>query len=137
MRFFERADDDQMRMDVFRRHSSYLEGIDAEIKVWTHENWDEWLAQDWFTEKVISRIPDEYVPKKELIKLFEFQKDVGFVREIDEPQGVVRKLFGGADVLNGPLEEERAILELKSAKGAKSRRKAHRLGSMTAKGGMW
>ena len=42
-----------------------------------------------------------------------------------------------ADVLNGPLEEERAILELKSAKGAKSRRKAHRLGSMTAKGGMW
>ncbi|GMH89344.1 hypothetical protein TL16_g11428 [Triparma laevis f. inornata] len=164
-RFFERSEDDQIRMDIFKRHKQYLEGIEEEIKVWTHENWDNWLTQDWFTDQVIDRIPEEFIPKKELIKLFQYKENLGFVRETQVESGLVDKLFGhaeiigmqstigydrGADGLATVGEDEDELEELggnpdinkmnSTMTAQKKRRRANRQGSISLlgmKGGMW
>jgi hypothetical protein len=155
-RFFERVEEDQIRMDIFKRHKRYLEGIEEEIKIWTHENWDAWLTQSWFTDQVIDRIPEEYIPKKELIKLFQYQENVGFVRETMVESGLVDKLFGNQMIANqksmvaGALDEEldeladfdedgEGLGTLKRFSNKKKRRQADRHGSISlgTKGGMW
>ena len=42
--------------------------IGADVKEWTMEHWSEWVRDkpDWFTAKVISQVPDSYIPSQYL-----------------------------------------------------------------------
>ena len=41
------------------------------MKQWTLENWAGWVsdAPAWFTPLVVSKVPDEYIPKAQLAAL--------------------------------------------------------------------
>ena len=56
---------------VFKRHKSYYKRIDEELKEWLVENWEKWEndKEDWFTAKMIGKIPSELLPEKFTRKL--------------------------------------------------------------------
>ena len=56
---------DKERFYVFSKHQSLYKSINKELKDWLSENWDKWEEEkeDWFTAKMISKIPDEFIPK--------------------------------------------------------------------------
>jgi hypothetical protein len=60
-----RAGDDRIKMGVFATNAIYWVSIHDEVKAWTLSNWDRWNAEkpDWFTEQLISTIPDEFIPR--------------------------------------------------------------------------
>ena len=60
------------RLQIFCYHKSYYAAIQGEIKAWLKENYEVFEAEKplWWTELLISTIPDDYIPKEEL-KLLE------------------------------------------------------------------
>ena len=62
---------DKERFYVFSKHKSLYKSINKELKNWLTENWDKWEEEkeDWFTAKMIGRIPEELLPEKFTIKL--------------------------------------------------------------------
>ena len=75
--YFTKGESDEDKMNIFRRNRLLWEGdIGKEVKQWTMENWDGWVRDkpEWFTPAVVSRVPDEFIPKAELAAL-------GFNRE--------------------------------------------------------
>jgi len=65
------AKSDQVRFNVFKKHKSYYKSINKELKDWLSENWENWEEEkeDWFTAKMIGKIPDELLPEKFTRKL--------------------------------------------------------------------
>ena len=58
---------DKERFYVFSKHASlYEESINKELKIWLSENWDRWEEEkeDWFTAKMIGKIPSELLPEQ-------------------------------------------------------------------------
>ncbi len=53
-------------------HSSHYCSINEELKTWVRDNWNRWneeKEEDWFTSKVISSIPNEFIPQDALKEL--------------------------------------------------------------------
>ena len=61
---------DKERFYIFSKHKSYYKSINKELKEWLSENWEKWEEEkeDWFTAKMIGRIPSELLPEKALEK---------------------------------------------------------------------
>jgi len=62
---------DKGKFYVFSKHKSYYKSINKELKEWLSENWDRWEdeKEDWFTAKIISKIPIELLPEQFSAKL--------------------------------------------------------------------
>ena len=62
---------DKERFYVFSKHPSLYKSINRELKDWLSENWERWEEEkeDWFTAKMISKIPSELLPEKALIDM--------------------------------------------------------------------
>jgi len=62
---------DKERFHVFNKHKSYYKSINKELKEWLTANWDKWEEekQDWFTAKMIGKIPSELLPNNVRKKL--------------------------------------------------------------------
>ena len=54
------------RFYVFSKHKSLYRSINKELKDWLSENWDRWEEEEaeWFTAKMIGKIPSELLPEK-------------------------------------------------------------------------
>ena len=68
---FVRAATDEEKMLVFRRHPVKWESFRDEVRDFTHANWARWKEEQpaWFTETVIQRVPDEFIPVASLAAL--------------------------------------------------------------------
>ena len=81
VRKFRTATTDFGNFQVFGCHPAYYRSIKGEIKAWMDENYEVFEAEkpEWWTELRISQIPDNFIPKKELMLLIE--KGVGGKRK--------------------------------------------------------
>ena len=64
-------EDDANRIRIFKRNVWLWSRIKSDVKEWTLGNWETWEREkpEWFTSKVISSIPDEFIPPRFLAKL--------------------------------------------------------------------
>jgi len=71
------------RIFVFKRNRIHWRSTEAEVMAWTHANWARWEEgePEWFTERIISIEPDEFVPKKGLERLRSEMKRRGSARK--------------------------------------------------------
>ena len=67
-RKFRNATTDFEKFAIFTVHKSYRASIQKEVKEWMHENYEVFEAEkpDWWTDLLISTLPDDYIPKDEL-----------------------------------------------------------------------
>ncbi|GMI25029.1 hypothetical protein TeGR_g7457, partial [Tetraparma gracilis] len=65
------AETDEVRMDIFTVHEVKWAHYKDEVREFTHANWAQWKDEKpaWFTEEVINRVPDEYIPVAALAEL--------------------------------------------------------------------
>ena len=66
---FTKGERDEAKILVFRKQRMLWEGdIGEDVKQWTMENWARWEEEmpEWFTPKVVSTVPDKYIPKARL-----------------------------------------------------------------------
>ncbi|GMI23650.1 hypothetical protein TeGR_g6548, partial [Tetraparma gracilis] len=65
------AESDEMKMEVFTYHSVKWAHYEDEVREFTHSNWARWKEEQpaWFTEEVIQRVPDEFIPLAALAEL--------------------------------------------------------------------
>ncbi|GMI25035.1 hypothetical protein TeGR_g7458 [Tetraparma gracilis] len=68
---FMSAETDEAKMEIFRRHEIKWRSYKDEVRDFTHANWAWWKEEQpaWFTEEVIQRVPDEYIPIAALASL--------------------------------------------------------------------
>jgi hypothetical protein len=69
--FFLDNDDDSIRIVVFTDSPILWKRIASQVKEWTLANWGTWVdtKPTWFTPKVISTVPDEFIPLRYLPEL--------------------------------------------------------------------
>jgi hypothetical protein len=86
--FFLDNDDDSIRIVVFTDSPILWRSIAPQVKEWTLANWGTWVDSkpEWFTSKVISTVPDEFIPP----------------RYISSLGGAVRERRGSASVMRIP-----------------------------------
>lgn len=65
------SQDDENKMSVFSRHEIKWRSYKNEVRDFTHANWARWKEEkpSWFTEEVIQRVPDEFIPVAALAAL--------------------------------------------------------------------
>jgi hypothetical protein len=97
VKMFHSSANDAMRINIFKHHPSFYADIREELKVWVGENWSRWNTEkeEWFTTKVISNIPDEFIPKDALEELEKNGR---------RKSSALERLFGG-----GQSTEVRAV----------------------------
>ena len=66
---YEEATTDVQRFDIFTHHKSYYKSINNDLKQWLTQNWDDMTDEDWFTAKMIKKIPPEVLPDRVLERL--------------------------------------------------------------------
>jgi hypothetical protein len=68
---FYECETEEEKMGIFGLHRSKWESFRDEVRDFTHANWARWKEEKpaWFTEEVIQRIPDEFVPIAALASL--------------------------------------------------------------------
>jgi hypothetical protein len=69
--FFHSSTTDARKIEIFDHHPSFYANIREELKEWVGDNWNRWNEEkeDWFTSKVISNIPNEFIPQYALKEL--------------------------------------------------------------------
>ena len=74
---------DSHRILVFECNRSQWRSIEAAVNEWTHANWARWEEEkpEWFTEQIISMVPDEFVSKQGLERLGSERKRRGSARK--------------------------------------------------------
>jgi hypothetical protein len=62
---------DEVKMDIFNFNEVKWRSYKNEVRDFTHANWARWKEEQpaWFTEEVIQRVPDEYIPIAALASL--------------------------------------------------------------------
>ena len=57
---------DKERFYVCSKHKSYYKSINKDLKLWLTTNWDIWEEEkpDWFTARMIGKIPSGVLPDK-------------------------------------------------------------------------
>ena len=65
------AETDEKKMIIFTRHEVKWRSYKNEVREFTHANWARWKEEQpaWFTETVIQRVPDEFIPVASLAAL--------------------------------------------------------------------
>ena len=65
------AQTDEMKMSVFTACEGKWAHYKDEVRAFTHANWARWKEEQpgWFTEEVIQRVPDEFIPVAEVAAL--------------------------------------------------------------------
>ena len=65
------AETDEEKMFVFAHNEVKWAHYKDEVREFTHANWARWKEEKpaWFTEEVINRVPDEYIPVAALAEL--------------------------------------------------------------------
>jgi hypothetical protein len=68
---FVENEDDEKRALIFKRSVFLWSRIKEDVKAWTMDNWSTWDDDkpDWFTDKFVSSVPDEFIPARFLRKL--------------------------------------------------------------------
>ena len=64
--FLERESDERMFL-IFRKNKLVWEAdIGKDVRAWTLSNWERWDRDkpEWFTPRVVARVPDEYIPPR-------------------------------------------------------------------------
>jgi hypothetical protein len=64
-------EEDELRIAIFRKNVVLWSRIKEDVTAWTVGSWETWDREkpEWFTKKVISRVPDEFIPPRFLTKL--------------------------------------------------------------------
>jgi hypothetical protein len=65
------AKTDEVKMTIFEYNEAKWRSYKEEVREFTHANWARWKEEQpaWFTEEVIQRVPDDYIPVEELAAL--------------------------------------------------------------------
>jgi hypothetical protein len=65
------AESDEMKMEIFAHQEVKWAHYEDEVREFTHSNWARWKEEQpaWFTEEVIQRVPDEFIPLAALAEL--------------------------------------------------------------------
>jgi hypothetical protein len=65
------AETDEVKMFVFTYNEVKWAHYKDEVREFTHANWARWKEEQpsWFTEEVIQRVPDEFIPVSALAEL--------------------------------------------------------------------
>ena len=68
---FYECETEEEKMGIFGLHRSKWESFRDEVRDFTHANWARWKEEQpsWFTEEVIQRVPDEFIPAAEVAAL--------------------------------------------------------------------
>jgi hypothetical protein len=68
---FYECETEEEKMGIFGLHRSKWESFRDEVRDFTHANWARWKEEQpaWFTEELIQRVPDEFIPVTELVSL--------------------------------------------------------------------
>jgi hypothetical protein len=68
---FHDNEDDEHRMAIFDFQQCKWESSRDEVREFTHSKWAGWKAEKpaWFTEEIIARVPDEFIPVAEVAAL--------------------------------------------------------------------
>ncbi len=90
------------KSDIFGNNVRHWIEIRGEVKDWTTKNWARWKTEEpeWFTESWIASVPDEFIPKEDIVK--------GRRRS-----SALKNLFEGA----APLEEGEVRVSKRRASG--------------------
>jgi hypothetical protein len=70
-RLFLDSKKDERRALVFKKNAVMWSRIKEDVKTWTMANWETWDRDkpEWFTQKFVSKVPDEFIPPRFLTKL--------------------------------------------------------------------
>jgi hypothetical protein len=62
---------EEMKMQIFTYHAETWSAYEGEVRELTTANWARWKEEQpaWFTEEVIQRVPDDFIPVAELAQL--------------------------------------------------------------------
>ena len=65
------AKTDEKKMQIFTFNGTKWAHYKDEVREFTHANWARWKRErpSWFTEEVIQRVPDEFIPVADLAVL--------------------------------------------------------------------
>jgi hypothetical protein len=68
---FTSSQSDEGKMTIFYRHEVKWRDYKDEVRDFTHANWARWKEEQpaWFTEEVIQRVPDGFIPVAALAAL--------------------------------------------------------------------
>ena len=64
------APTDREKVYIFGKHKSYYFSINEDVTMWLEKNWEIWEEEkpEWWTAKLISKIPNELLPEETLKK---------------------------------------------------------------------
>jgi hypothetical protein len=65
------VEEDEKRAFIFMKNIVMWSRIKADVKAWTMGNWETWDREkpEWFTNKFVASVPDEFIPPKFLTTL--------------------------------------------------------------------
>ena len=68
---FRNADTDEKKAIIFRRQFHVWRSIESEVRTWVHANFVKWETEkpEWWTKKLIQKIPEEVLSKDEMTAL--------------------------------------------------------------------
>jgi hypothetical protein len=116
------SEDDKSKAIIFHCSRNQWSEIESAVRAWVLENWWKWKKEspDWFTDELIARIPDDFIPKGEnRSDLNEIRKDVrrrsSLLGTVVSPSSGSRRLSLGrgsiVPVISLTLAETGAIVE--------------------------
>ena len=68
---FRNAETDERKALIFKRQFHVWRSIEGEVRTWVHGNIARWEREkpEWYTKKLIQRIPEEVLTKDEMAML--------------------------------------------------------------------
>jgi hypothetical protein len=88
---FRKADTDEKKAAIFKRQFHVWKSIEGEVRTWVHANIAEWEKEkpEWYTKKLIQRIPEEVLTKDEMAMLISGGKKERRKSSIFEEVGLI------------------------------------------------
>jgi hypothetical protein len=88
---FRNADTDEKKALIFKRQFHVWRSIEGEVRTWVHANLGRWEKEkpEWYTKKLIQKIPEEVLTKEEMAVLVSGGKRVRRKSSIFEEVGLV------------------------------------------------
>jgi hypothetical protein len=64
------VDDEQVKSSILKKNEKLWRSVEDDVRDWVTQNWNRWEEEQpvWFTEAWKSRVPDEWLPRKELVR---------------------------------------------------------------------
>jgi hypothetical protein len=87
---FRKADTDEKKAVIFKRQFHVWRSIEGEVRTWIHANIAKWEEEkpEWYTKKLIQRIPEEVLTKDEMVMLISGGRKVRRKSSIFEEVGL-------------------------------------------------